>query len=387
MEITDLPHSFICRERRSLEEFFENNDLNETLVDNMSNIYYLQVNFRERALMCMNMAYYICTLILSEKHPDWSFDKYCQLAYCGNKAAKIHQAVTLSLVSIYLKGLDDKQQDNLRKLKSRLESFLANPANIIETNELLNKYNYLDALNQLKKGLSYYSINANEFAFRIIDKETVDDVMKDTPINWAYHFDYFKDYRLREFVKNYGVTEEEKHYVVELLRKITQNFYSPGVNDKLEQLKTVLDAIEKEFCPNYLLTINTASSQSEGADEEGAKDIAWYKARIEELEEEVDRYQNMKSGTALGINQAQSSLFVLSLANTFGFNYTNKKNDLSPIAHKLFGWGKKRLINCMSEPCAKEERDELADIFKDVCPKLHDTIMNWGEDTPEDTPQ
>ena len=41
----------------------------------------------------------------------------------------------------------------------------------------------------------------------------------------------------------------------------------------------------------------------------------------------------------------------------------------------------------MSTPCDAEERDELANLFKDICPKLYDTIMHWGKETPKETPE
>lgn len=109
-------------------------------------------------------------------------------------------------------------------------------------------------------------------------------------------------------------------------------------------------------------------------------------ARIAELEEEnealkeqVEHFRNMEKGTALGLNQAQAALFGLSLANTFEFQYTNKKKQLAPLLHKLFGWGQTKLKTCLSTPCEKEERDELANLFKELCPPLYDTIMKWGE--------
>lgn len=110
------------------------------------------------------------------------------------------------------------------------------------------------------------------------------------------------------------------------------------------------------------------------------------KSRIAELEEEnealkeqVEHYRNMEKGTALGLNQAQAALFGESLANTFGFQYTNKKKQLAPMLHKLFGWGQTKLETCLSTPCDKEKRDELANLFKELCPPLYETIMRWGK--------
>ena len=92
MENIKVPRPLIYRERRSLEEFIEHSPLNETLVDNMLNVYFLRSNFNERALNCMNMAYYICTLMIREHHPEWSFGTYCDLAFCGQAKSKVNQA-------------------------------------------------------------------------------------------------------------------------------------------------------------------------------------------------------------------------------------------------------------------------------------------------------
>lgn len=111
------------------------------------------------------------------------------------------------------------------------------------------------------------------------------------------------------------------------------------------------------------------------------------KAELEMLREQVEQFRNKKKGTAPGLNQAQTALFGLALANAFGFNYSNRKKELAPMLHGLFGWGEAKLATCMSEPCSKKERDELANLFKDLCPRLYATIMNRGELPREVTPQ
>ena len=110
------------------------------------------------------------------------------------------------------------------------------------------------------------------------------------------------------------------------------------------------------------------------------------KAKVEDLEEQIAEVKNKVRGMSLGINQAQAALFGLSLANTFGFNYSNKKKDLSPMLHKLFGWGEAKIATYMSTPCEKEKREELANLFKVLSPQLYTTIMHRGELPPEVTP-
>ena len=102
------------------------------------------------------------------------------------------------------------------------------------------------------------------------------------------------------------------------------------------------------------------------------------KAKIADLEEQLAEVKNKEKGISLGINQAQAALFGLSLANAFEFSYSNKKKELAPMLHDLFGWGQAKLASYLSTPCEKEEKEELANIFKDLCPRLYKTIMNKG---------
>ena len=114
------------------------------------------------------------------------------------------------------------------------------------------------------------------------------------------------------------------------------------------------------------------------------------KAKIAALEEQLAEIEKKKKGISPGINQAQAALFGLSLANAFDFNYSNMKKDLAPVIHKLFGWGKSKIAYYLSTPCEKEEKEELANLFKDLCPHLYDVIMNKGRlpfgVTPKVTP-
>lgn len=114
------------------------------------------------------------------------------------------------------------------------------------------------------------------------------------------------------------------------------------------------------------------------------------KAKIAALEEQLAEIEKKKKGISPGINQAQAALFGLSLANAFDFKYSNMKKDLAPVIHKLFGWGKSKIAYYLSTPCEKEEKEELANLFKDLCPHLYDVIMNKGRlpfgVTPKVTP-
>ena len=149
MDYTKLPSQLVCRTRNSLEEFTNNNEMNECLVDNMLDIYYLQSsNFKERATACFNAAYYICTLILVDEHPEWSLPKYYDIAYCNQKNNIVGQAIVLSLVRVYLLHFDSDWLDKHKKLVEKLDGFLS--SHWLQQGDLcLDDYSYQDAFNSL----------------------------------------------------------------------------------------------------------------------------------------------------------------------------------------------------------------------------------------------
>lgn len=283
MDNTKVPRPLVFRERHSLEEFFNNSPLNETLVDNMSNVYYMRKNFKERALKCMNTAYYICTLMLREKHPEWSFDTYCDLAFCENKDSKVNQAVTLSLVSAYINGLSEEQRQKLQKLKKQLDEFMNSILHFIQFGDpFLHDYHYADILKIIKSNLTNYSIDRNEFVFRVIDKEAVRDVMSVTSFNWVVFVDYFRESRVRELVDYYGCTEEEKHNVVDILRQAANGFYTAGYG-KYEEVDLFLNKIDHEIQLQYNNETVQPLLESEIVDANSV-DSTCSQAKIEELE-------------------------------------------------------------------------------------------------------
>lgn len=293
MDYTKIPHALIYYERRSLEEFFASNPMNEKLVDNISEVYYMQKDFKERALKCMNTAYFICTLIMREFHPEWSFDTYCEIACCKDKDINIHQAVTLSLVYVYLKGIED---DKIKKLKTKLDDFLRSPFRLIEYgNPFLNDYSYLSALNQVENGLTSYSVDEKDFAFRVIDKDAVHDALSDSDFNWPKFTSFWDERRLRDIVMKLGNTEEEKYNMIDLLFETSKGFYytkgyNPNIEEVEKKLKKIKEEIKRHFNPNIEEQIT--QKRNTGAENSTANiDADEQKKRIRELEGQVRNLQ------------------------------------------------------------------------------------------------
>lgn len=362
MDNTKVPPPLIFCKRRSLEEFFDKNTLNETLVDNMSNVYYMQKNFKERALKCMNTAYYICTLMLREKHPEWSFDTYCDLAFCNNKDSKVNQAVTLSLVSIYINGLCEEQRQKLKKLKKQLDDFMNSILHFIQwCDPFLNDCRYADILKIIKNSLTDYSIDENEFAFRVIDKEAVRDVMSVKSFNWVAFVDYFRESRVRELVEYYGSTEDEKLNVVDILRQAANGFYTMGFNDKPEQVNKMLDTIEDEIHHHYNQESEKKLSVADNAELESKADFATYKARIKKLESEL--------------SQKDQLLEEVKIANV---QQKNKIKDLDAEVESL----RKQLEEASTIPdtvtAQQRVRMELARKLMEAAGINEDILKKWG---------
>lgn len=294
MDYTKIPHALIYYERRSLEEFFASNPMNEKLVDNISKVYYMQKDFKERALKCMNTAYFICTLIMREFHPEWSFDTYCEIACCKDKDIDIHQAVTLSLVYVYLKGIEDGK---IKKLKSKLDDFLRSPFRLIQYGDpLLNDYSYLSALNQVENGLTSYSVDEKDFAFRVIDKDAVHDALSDSDFNWPKFTSFWDERRLRDIVMKLGNTEEEKYNMIDLLFETSKGFYytkgyNPNIEEVEKKLKKIREEINRHFNPNIDEERITKKSNTGAENSTANIDTDKQKNRIGELEGQVRSLQ------------------------------------------------------------------------------------------------
>ena len=111
MDYTKIARSLLYRERKGLEEFIQDNDLNAIIVENMQEINVLMINdFEQRALTCLNAAYYICTLILLEKFPAWRLPFIRDYPRgLERKHAQEYKSIVLTLVYILLTHYTDEE--------------------------------------------------------------------------------------------------------------------------------------------------------------------------------------------------------------------------------------------------------------------------------------
>lgn len=287
MDYTKLPSQLVCRTRNSLEEFTNNNEMNECLVDNMLDIYYLQSsNFKERATACFNAAYYICTLILVDEHPEWSLPKYYDIAYCNQKNNIVGQAIVLSLVRVYLLHFDSDWLDKHKKLVEKLDGFLS--SHWLQQGDLcLDDYSYQDAFNSLNSfSVATAPFTTTEFALRVIDQEAIEE-MQIANFTWTQFTDYYKYNIMQDIVFHVGKTEDEMAFLVDSLRHDAEHFYSKN-NPYYESVCNRLGKIEQDIYFHFHGAENDALMQAEIEELQYQGDVRPLKAEIAELKKEVE---------------------------------------------------------------------------------------------------
>ena len=346
-----------------------------------------------------NNAYYITTLIMMEKHPVHYFKKYIIIAehtssassdiYHNNTLYRFFSAMIMAMVCNYLRLLDDHyNHENI--LTRRITEYFTkefDEGSEIFTKNLLN----VDILTK-------FHIKNESFQPRIIDAQAIQEtelLLNGPNSGWR---GLTKNYNHKDIAELISICqkEEAKSVMVDMIRREADGYgchdtvmYLDNLNyNHTIDIETAVKNADLAILRHYYILVADKNTELTKQIQTLLTQVATSngKSNAAELEEQVEHYHNMEKGIALGLNQGQSSLLVKSMAKTFGFTYTNMKKDLAPLAHGMFGWGESKLAKYMSTPCEKNERDELANLFKDVCPQLYSTIMNWGELPPEEPP-
>ena len=290
MDYIDFPRKLIYKERRSLEDFVEENEENSLFIDNMlDNYYYSSTNGKERALRCFNTAYYLCTIILQSKsRPEWNFAKYCDIAYCDEIGNNANQAFTLSLVYIFLTHTSYEVSCN--KLLKKLLEYLYNTTHaIIRNNPFYDDYYYNDAYNELKKGLPDNFLITEEFILRKIDKDIFKEI--DGPGDlWSRLTNHYDKQEVRKIVDFIGKDEEEKHVLIDLISRDAQRYYG-GNSYYHETLKPILDDMDQLIYNEYTYAADQALLEAQIEELRYQGDIRPLQKRIAELESQLNSPQ------------------------------------------------------------------------------------------------
>lgn len=292
MDYTKAPRSLIYRERRSLEEFgvYEKDCIMCPLADAIFDFDLIRAPDSERrTLWCMNNAFYICTMIFLERDPKWRYDQYKMIATPERNGLPTElKYVTLSIVGLLLSRLEEPIPFLSDKGKVRNGIIMS-----LQNNEE-SKFIF-DHLSERLENDSYKKIRIpnSTFAPRVINSETVHDVLKDEYFNWVIFTNYWEERSLKDIVKAFGKTEEEKHYVVDILRQTSQGFYAKGF--RCEQVNDLLDNFDKEIRSQYNPEPTHAPKKLEAAGNDLKADTASYEIHTQEMEELNAKVRSLQS--------------------------------------------------------------------------------------------
>lgn len=322
--------SIIYRDRIELDEFDVDNEksMDCFMLERIEKSPVIDMEDANRYILDLfNQVYYIITLILMEKRPVHYFKKYLAIAshtssYYFNlssngSGAQIFECIVMAMVYNYLQMCSAPLGNNVKAL---LEKIFEHYQSFMVNNEM--------------RAIFYKCI---------ISKEE--------------HNDYKVDVKVFEPLCR-PTDEEAKTAPANQLEEQEQK-YRKLANDYVELEK------EMEELKSEVLTLKNEDTEK-------------IRQENEALKEQVNKYEKNKTGMTLGLNQTQAALFGLALANSFGFNYRNKK-ELAPMIHELFGWGKSKIEKKLCEGFSKDDKEKLCTIFKTLSPTLCTMLMRGGE--------
>jgi len=399
MDYTTVPRSLIYRDRRSLEEFgvYGDHAMNKEIAKVLRTFPIINGRYAEtKALTCMNNAYYICTMALLERDPVWRISDYEMISNDNNHLTLEMGYVTITLVYLYLCCLPDGKG-------THLIDFLDELRKVVRT------YGYFEHI--VENIAEDAELPANEFAPRFIDKETVHDALAVDGFNWVRFTNYLKERNVRDIVKAFGSTEEEKHNVVDMLRQASHGFYLASYNDYPEKVDKMLDTIDKEIFLEF-----NPNEEREITEEDKAEliipiDPEPYEARIKELEMEVesltsenkelkkqqpterpaeDDIESLKQQISElkmeiadmekreGLDAPKAALLVRIACTKLGGMPNNRENAW-PLISNLWGTAEASARKRLRERVKDETVEDLASLFESVSPKIAGIIREEGK--------
>ena len=294
MDYTKIPKELIYQNRNNLEEFTDGNDLNAIIVENMEEIEVLmEKDFESRALLCMNTAYYICTMMMLENKASRRWSEYREIAACEQNSYKEqYKAVVLSIVTILLRHYDEQWLSYNEKFIGKIEDFvkdLTSPTlvwNIISSNPSSDvEYERLGYIYvKLSSGTNQaISLSHDEFKPRPITYWTLSDNYNADDLRALFGTDEDK---ILDFIYALGKTEDEQNIIASFMEDQMVSLFPDGW-----RRKAFFDYIRSNIHKKHHGEEERARDQAEFEayqEQEILEDLEaqWNKERVQELEKE-----------------------------------------------------------------------------------------------------
>lgn len=406
MDLFKIPRELIYKERRSLEDFAAEDEVNALFIDNMLNtIYFSSADAKDRALRCFNTAYYICTLIqMCKNRPEWNFAIYCDIAFCNVNGNGVYQAFTLSLVAIFLKHAYKKATSE--KLGKKLYDFLISHF-IGEFDPIGGNYYYIDAYHDLLKDAPEDLLIAEEFAPRKIDRDIFRDV-DGHGNNWNTFTNYYQKDEVRKFVDMLGKDEEEKYVLIELIDRDAQRFYGSDGAPYIQNVKPMLEEMNECLYHEYNDSDIQAIAEAEIELLQYQGDVRPLQAKIVKLEKEIaylkglqpdeyatddevkepddslqqqlaDARKNIEElnlaiqsykDQGKGLSAPEAAMVLTAICLELNQIPSNGREGLAPIIEYCWGKSNSTAAEALRRKVTEQSANKLAEFFEDITPKL-----------------
>lgn len=406
----------IYKNRKDIDKFDINNAqaLDAEMLRKIESSEIIKLDAANRYILdIFNNAYYITTLIMMERHPVHYLSKYILIAehtssayddiYQKNSWFRSFSAIIMAMVNNFLRLLDDQRFTVNNIFIKQLNSHFNDIGNHYTSDELRSFQLYNDFI--LNDNLKDYCIKRDSFKPRPIDYHAVsemeDYIYNKKKSNWRKFTNDYNEERIAELFDFCG-NEYSASFLADYIRREAEGFCQ---EETIEFINTLDWKRLSKISPDEATIENK---------------YAWLKLRCCRLQDEIQKLKTNNKSTSVGntvcsddsdaekkklieelteckekvkgLSREKAALFVLSMANAFGFNLKNKKKDLAPIVNYLFGWGIASSQKKLCEGFSASDSEELAKIFDALSPRLSEMIRNKGEVvknnevTPEVTP-
>lgn len=379
-----------------------------------------RLNAEEILLAVYNNAFYICTLVSLEKRPRLYLSKYFAIAsdYHKDDYWEFHiMPSTMALVysmlicsgkysveDKFMKSIWNKFQD-----WDQYKGYCEGKDNFYKQVFTSYKMESFKQYDMPGRYVPIYTKGPYEFHARTIP--TLFSL--DSPIIKSEDFVDGLDYLLNElFGPNYN--DEDRQRLLPLIAERIEDLYiddrmferknrkhfdaylkiedaykraglkwkSPFTDDDPTEQETEQDNFnQEELLPPDTADNNLIFNEKPSEEIESLKKyLNNAYSTIEELKEKLSEYKEKNNC----INSMQAARLGLVLAPKLGIVFSNKKQ-LAPLLSGLFGWGKRKLEQKMSQIISPEEELSLANIFGELSPDLAKEICKDWKPVQEDS--
>lgn len=432
MDYTKIPLELIYKVRDNLKDFEVQTPetMNYQLFMQLKKHALMGVpGARDVALRCYNIAYYVCTLILLEENefPELRISDYVDTILEIEKdkghvdeVCLASMAMACRLLANYAPQKYGVDSDIWKNINYRCTHYQWYNSAATEIFHIIVSWKYIptlplpdtefaprdiiEAIEEAGKDKPYYLEQGIEYICeRLASTDDIRRRIYGADLTIAHLRDYLRDSyeswgydpKTKSFEPAaFGTFGAEPDYeecfwnhvnpIKEAIKYIENHYPSKEGNDTKDSNKIAAESPQTSEVEVLQATIRNLESKLKHQEKQlgEANNINnQLVTRIKELEAEVIPKKDLEEDLEelrkwKQLSREQVALFCHALAEFCKFAQKTKQGDIAPMAHKLFGIGKKSVYNLMVSGYSKAEREHVAKIFETIWPQFADFIMN-----------